>query len=65
MEHPRSQLDTRNALRPRKPPQCDSTHALHDGSVAPCEGRAGHEGPHFARLTVTWETEASESGPAP
>lgn len=49
-----SRLSPTNAPRPHHAPSCPATFRLDEGPPAPCEGHEGHEGPHVARVTVTW-----------
>lgn len=51
-----SRLDRRSAPRPHHAPPCPGTLVLDDETAAPCEGVEGHDGPHVARVTVTWVT---------
>ena len=50
-----SRLNRRDAPRPNHAEACHAVLMLDDETPAPCEGREGHQGPHVARLTVTWE----------
>jgi len=54
-----SRLDRRShrTAPPAKP--CPTTFPGEPGTT--CEGREGHEGPHVARVTVTWEDDDAAS----
>lgn len=52
-----SRLDRHGYQRPAPAPPCHAALQLDDGSLAPCEGLEGHEGPHLARVTRTWTDE--------
>lgn len=47
-----SRLSLANAPRPHHAPPCPA--AFPDEPSTRCEGVEGHDGPHVARVTVTW-----------
>lgn len=49
-----SRLDRRDARRPKHTTQCPAVFP--DQKETQCEGVKDHDGPHVARVTVTWET---------
>lgn len=49
-----SRMDRRDAPRPKHTVPCPAV--FHEQPDTRCECVEGHDGPHVARVTVTWDT---------